>query len=98
MSKNYILDTHCLIWFQEDNPKISRRVMAEIVFAPSNLLVHYCKTNTLSFINGLELRVGEVSGDINEEALRRIQIREAIKVHFEKEQALFNEGISRQGH
>ena len=30
MSKNYILDTHCLIWFQEDSPKIPRRVMAEI--------------------------------------------------------------------
>ncbi|WP_411726095.1 type II toxin-antitoxin system VapC family toxin [Methyloglobulus sp.] len=30
MSKNYILDTHCLIWFQEDNPKIPSMVMAEI--------------------------------------------------------------------
>ena len=30
MSKNYILDTHYLIWFQEDNPKIPPRVMAQI--------------------------------------------------------------------
>lgn len=30
MSKNYLLDTHCLIWFQEDNPKIPSRVMAEL--------------------------------------------------------------------
>ena len=50
-------------------------------------------TNTLSFTNGVEIKVGEVSGDVNEEALRRIQIREAIKAHFEKEQALFKEGI-----
>ncbi|WP_231427402.1 MULTISPECIES: type II toxin-antitoxin system VapC family toxin [Pedobacter] len=26
-SNYYILDTHCLIWFQEDNPKIPREVM-----------------------------------------------------------------------
>jgi type III restriction enzyme len=32
-------------------------------------------------------------GDVNEAALRRIQIREAIKAHFEKEQALFDQGI-----
>ena len=50
-------------------------------------------TNTLSFTNGVELRVGEVTGDVNEEALRRIQIREAIKAHFEKEQVLFHQGI-----
>ena len=50
-------------------------------------------TNTLSFTNGEELRVGEVTGDVNEAALRRIQIREAIKAHFEKEQMLFNDGI-----
>ncbi len=50
-------------------------------------------TNTLSFTNGVELMAGEVTGDVNEEALRRIQIREAIKSHFEKEQALFHQGI-----
>ncbi len=50
-------------------------------------------TNTLSFTNGEELKVGEVTGDVNEAALRRIQIREAIKAHFEKEQMLFNDGI-----
>jgi type III restriction enzyme len=51
------------------------------------------RNNTLSFINGEVLRVGELTGDINEEALRRIQIREAIKAHFEKEQVLFHQGI-----
>ena len=50
-------------------------------------------TNTLSFTNGVELRVGEVTGDVNEEVLRRIQIREAVKAHFEKEQVLFHQGI-----
>ncbi|OPB00298.1 type III restriction-modification system endonuclease [Pseudomonas synxantha] len=50
-------------------------------------------TDTLSFTNGIELFVGEATGDVNEEALRRIQIREAIKAHFDKELALFQQGI-----
>ncbi|MFU8788072.1 MAG: restriction endonuclease subunit R, partial [Methylobacter sp.] len=50
-------------------------------------------TNTLSFTNGVELMTGEATGDVNEEALRRIQIREAIKAHFDKEQVLFHQGI-----
>lgn len=50
-------------------------------------------TDTLNFTNGVELFVGEADGDVNEAALRRIQIREAIKAHFDKEQALFQQGI-----
>lgn len=50
-------------------------------------------TDTVSFTNGVELQAGEAIGDVNEMALRRIQIREAIKAHFEKEQMLFNQGI-----
>ncbi len=50
-------------------------------------------TDTLSFTNGVELQVGEADGDVNEAALRRIQIREAIKAHFDKEQSLFQQGI-----
>jgi type III restriction enzyme len=51
------------------------------------------RDNTISFTNGVTLGVGEVMGDVSETALRRIQIREAIKTHFEKEQALFAQGI-----
>ncbi|MFN7431841.1 MAG: type III restriction-modification system endonuclease, partial [Betaproteobacteria bacterium] len=50
-------------------------------------------TDTLSFTNGVELFVGEVAGDVNEATLRRIQIREAIKAHFDKELALFPQGV-----
>lgn len=49
--------------------------------------------NTVSFSNGVEIEAGQAIGDVNEMALRRIQIREAIKAHFEKEQALFDQGI-----
>lgn len=50
-------------------------------------------TDTLSFTNGMELTVGDATGDVTEAALRRIQIREAIKAHFDKEQALFRQGV-----
>lgn len=49
--------------------------------------------NTVSFTNGVVLRAGEATGDVNEAALRRIQIREAVKAHFDKEQVLFHQGI-----
>lgn len=49
--------------------------------------------DTLSFTNGLQLMVGDATGDVTEAALRRIQIREAIKAHFDKEQALFQQGV-----
>ncbi len=51
------------------------------------------RTNTVSFTNGDAISAGEVVNDQNEEVLRRIQIREAIKSHFEKERMLFHQGI-----
>lgn len=49
--------------------------------------------NTIAFLNGQTLSVGEVRGDISERDMRRIQIRETILSHFEKEEKLFNMGI-----
>ena len=49
--------------------------------------------NTITFLNGQTLSVGEVRGDISERDMRRIQIRETILSHFEKEEKLFNMGI-----
>jgi type III restriction enzyme len=50
-------------------------------------------SDTVSFTNGVVLQAGEATGDVNELSLRRIQIREAIRAHFEKEAALFHQGI-----
>lgn len=50
-------------------------------------------TDTVSFTNGQELQAGQACGDVNESVLRRIQIREAIRAHFEKEQRLFDKGV-----
>ena len=49
--------------------------------------------DTVEFTNGLVLSAGDATGDITETAIRRIQIREAIKAHLEKEQALFAQGV-----
>ncbi|HAT1807473.1 TPA: DEAD/DEAH box helicase family protein [Legionella pneumophila] len=50
-------------------------------------------TDTVSFTNGVEISAGEALGNVNESTLRRIQIRETIRAHIEKEQALFYQGI-----
>lgn len=47
----------------------------------------------VTFLNGKTIRKGEVVGDSNEEYMQRIQIRETIKAHFEKERQLFKRGI-----
>lgn len=49
--------------------------------------------NSITFLNGQTIGVGEVRGDISERDMRRIQIRETILSHFEKEEKLYNKGI-----
>lgn len=50
-------------------------------------------TGILTFTNGDTLRTGDVTGDVSEDDMRRVQIRETIESHFEKEQELFRMGI-----
>jgi len=49
--------------------------------------------DTVTFTNGHKLHCGEATGDADEMTIRRIQIRESIKAHLEKEQSLFDQGI-----
>ena len=49
--------------------------------------------NTVSFINGDVLELGKATGEVSEPYMRRIQIRETIRSHFEKEEELFDRGI-----
>lgn len=51
------------------------------------------RTNEVEFTNGVVLRVGQVQGDVAIETIRRLQIRETIKNHLEKERALFKRGV-----
>ncbi|MCQ2106021.1 MAG: DEAD/DEAH box helicase family protein [Fibrobacter sp.] len=51
------------------------------------------RDNSITFANGKKLLAGEYVGVVNEDQLRRIQIRETIISHFERERALFSKGI-----
>ena len=49
--------------------------------------------DTVTFTNGEVIKAGDVVGDVSEKDMRRIQIRETILSHFEKEENLFDRGI-----
>ena len=49
--------------------------------------------DTVEFTNGVILKAGEVNGDVSEHDIRRIQIRETIKAHLDKEKLVFARGI-----
>ena len=50
-------------------------------------------SSTVTFTNGEVIHAGDVVGDVSETDMRRIQIRETILSHFEKEEKLFDKGI-----
>lgn len=47
----------------------------------------------VSFTNGVNLYVSDIHGNINEDHKRRIQIRETIRSHLNKERTLYKNGI-----
>lgn len=51
------------------------------------------RAGTVRFLNGLTLNEGDATGKVNEDVLRRLQIRETIKTHIERERDLFPKGI-----
>ncbi len=51
------------------------------------------RDNSVSFANGKKIFVGEVIGHAEEAEIRRIQIRETIQTHIERERELFRRGV-----
>ncbi len=51
------------------------------------------RDDSVEFLNGVKLYAGDVVGKVSEEQLRRIQIRETILSHIERERQLFYKGI-----
>lgn len=81
---------------------VKRLERGKDLFVESNELDQYrgfviaqidANKDTVEFTNGHVLSAGDATGDITEMAIRRIQIREAIRAHLEKEQVLFAQGI-----
>ncbi|WP_440526703.1 type III restriction-modification system endonuclease [Simiaoa sp.] len=51
------------------------------------------RDDSIEFLNGIKLYAGDVIGRVSEEQFRRIQIRETILSHIERERQLFYKGI-----
>lgn len=51
------------------------------------------RDNSVEFLNGIKIYAGDVIGKVSEDQLRRIQIRETILSHIERERQLFRKGI-----
>ena len=51
------------------------------------------RDNSVEFLNGVKIFAGDVIGKVSEDQLRRIQIRETILSHLERERQLFHKGI-----
>lgn len=81
---------------------VKRLEKGKDLFVESNELDQYrgfvisqidANKDNVEFTNGLVLTAGDATGDVTESTMRRIQIREAIKAHLEKERGLFSQGI-----
>lgn len=62
-------------------------------FVVSEIDGRYDQYDKVFFTNGFEIQVGQAVGDVDEEHIIRIQIRETIRSHFEKEKELHKLGI-----
>lgn len=51
------------------------------------------RAGTVELLNGTVLYEGTMVGNVHEDAIRREQIRETIRSHFERERMLFSKGI-----
>ena len=51
------------------------------------------RDDSVEFINGIKIYAGEVIGKVSEDQIRRIQIRETILSHIQRERELFYKGI-----
>ena len=51
------------------------------------------RDDSVEFLNGIKIFAGDVIGAVDEDQLRRIQIRETILSHIQRERQLFHKGI-----
>jgi PIN domain nuclease of toxin-antitoxin system len=71
-SNKYLLDTHCLVWFQENNPKLPDRVL-QIIQNPDNIILF---SQVSLFELAIKLKIGKIQSilvsieDVHQEALR----------------------------
>ena len=62
-------------------------------YVVSNINAQNSSYDIVEFSNGVTITTGQIVGDAEESYMARIQIRETIKSHFEKEREYFKKGI-----
>lgn len=62
-------------------------------YVVSEIDARYDQYDKVFFTNGEEIAVGQATGDVDSEYIIRIQIRETIHSHLEKEKELYKKGI-----
>lgn len=86
----------------ETSRKIQRIKVNDSLFLKSKKMGQYrnCRVseinameNKVKLSNGIVLNAGEPVGDIHDKDIRRIQIRETVRAHLEKERQLLSRGI-----
>jgi len=71
-SNRYLLDTHCLVWFQEDNPKIPENI-SELISDPNNTILF---SQVSLFELAIKQKIGKLPDfsvtieDVNTQALK----------------------------
>ena len=62
-------------------------------YAVSEIDGRYDQYDKVFFTNGVEIQVGQAFGNVDDAHIIRVQIRETIKSHLEKEKELYRQGI-----
>jgi len=72
--KRYLLDTHCLIWFQENNPKTPKQVL-NIIQEPENIIL-------FSQISLFEISIKQKIGKLHSQITTQEMYHQGIKDGF----------------
>ncbi len=59
----------------------------------SEIDCRFNRCDKVYFTNGVEIKVGQAFGDVDDDQIIRIQIRETIRTHLQKEKELYTRGI-----
>ncbi len=77
----------------DDLYKLSDKLAEYKGYVVSEINAQNANFDIVYFTNGESIKTGQVAGSLNKNFLPRIQIRETIKAHFEKEKEYFRKGI-----
>jgi PIN domain nuclease of toxin-antitoxin system len=87
---SYLLDTHCLLWFQENNPKIPKKVMQKIqdksnkIFFSQISLFEISIKKKIGKLPDLKVGIKEISNQAIADGFTFLNIKNEHLFHYEK--------------